>query len=391
MNTLAKTFLLLALCAAPGLAKAQCACSGPTEGGTINYTIELPVNNFSTNIIKVPKFNPEDGHVTCVNVDYNFTLLSSIYVRNKESVPKNYRFMYNVNPSLTIGNASHTDTYIKYYPGMQTNINLAAYGDSADAQLFGPDTIALDQHSVFSQAINPALFMGTDSTEMIFEFSGGVNSILGGVNYEQVVSTESWGEFRVSISWCPNTLLNEDLKDFSAQKTVGGIKLNWSNTSENAQNQYIIQISKDGNTFVDLASLEAVPGNGLNHQYEYLIEGIQWNQVYVRIKMINPNAPTVYSPIRVVQSVAPKYSAVQVSPNPAKEQVSLSFSEPLNGQYKAELIGLSGQIVYQQALRFANQSNYLLKIPKLANGLYYLRISSVNQSETFVTKVYISN
>lgn len=387
MNSLAKTLMLLFFSAMPFASWAQCACSNPEEGGTVTHVIELPLNNFSTNIIKVPKLDPNIGQVTCVDINYTYTLLSSVSVRNKESVPKGYRFLYNVNPSLSVGTATHTDTYLKYYPSISDNVNLAPYGEDGDFQLFGPDTIALDQNTNFSQAINPALFNGSGDVDLMFEFSGGVTSILGGVNYEQAVSTESWGEFTITIGWCPNSVLNDDLQNFSLRNTVDGIQLNWLNTSENVQNQYVIQISKDGNTFIDYATISS--NNDGN--YQYVINNLDWSKVYVRVKMISPDTKVSYTPIKMTQRGQSDNRSLLISPNPVIDQTTIYFPRALTGQYKMELIGGNGQIAHSQFARLANQSNYQLKVPKLASGIYYLRVLSVTNNETYLTKVYISN
>lgn len=383
--------MLLALAAAPMLVRAQCECSDPTEGGVLNYTIQLPRNNFSTNVIKVPKLDPNIGQVTCVDIDYTYSLLSTISVTNKESIPKGYRFLYNVNPSLTIGSTSHSETFVKYYPSISTNINLDAFGDPLDSHTFGPDTIALDNSTVFASGINPAHFSGSDSASLIFEFSGGVNSILGGVNYQQIVTTESWGEFRISISWCPNEVLNDDLKEFSAKNTFEGIQLNWKNSSESELNQYVVQISKDGVNFIDYITLQPNLNGSTEASYQYTIEGLEWDKVFVRVKLTTAGKSAVYTPIKQVQKNSVAQKKLQVSPNPANSHTNLIFPEALTGQYRLELIGVNGQVAQQQTINLVNQSVYNLKFQKLAAGVYYLRIVNVNNTETFVTKVYISN
>ncbi len=385
MKTIKTWLCLLLLTGLSSQLRAQCGCEDPATGGTVSYTISIPVNNVSTNYIKVPQFDPADGHVTCVNIDYTYTLISNLFIRNSEPNTKIYSFLYSISPSVNIGSQNFVETEIRMY-GPTT---LAPHGEEGDSITYGPDTIAFDRNRVINSGINPAAFMGTDTTTMTFEFSGGVNSITGGVNFEQIISTVSWATFEVTLSWCPNSVLNTQITDFQVRKYTDAVQVNWRTSGDDSHNSYYVQVSTDGKNFTTVNTHAITsPGTG-NYQYNFSLNNN--DKTYIRIMQVNAEGKVTYSPIRIIQSDGVLQPPVQIFPNPAKDHINIQFQTSVDDIYQIELYNTAGQQVFRQQKLIQNQSNIDVKLPPLPTGVYYLRINGANnKKEIYHSKVYIT-
>jgi hypothetical protein len=69
----------------------------------------------------------------------------------------------------------------------------------------------------------------------------------------------------------------------------------------------------------------------------------------------------------------------------------VQFDKVLNGNYKVELISLSGQRVYQKFHRMNNTNSILFDIPGTPAGIYYLRASNTQGNETFTSKLTVQH
>ncbi len=83
---------------------------------------------------------------------------------------------------------------------------------------------------------------------------------------------------------------------------------------------------------------------------------------------------------------------VSVSPNPAVDLVTLSFTAPSRGQYEVQLLDLAGREVYKKTLKNLSKGPFWLDIPveSLVNGVYYLSLQHglkpVGAEKIFINK-----
>lgn len=77
--------------------------------------------------------------------------------------------------------------------------------------------------------------------------------------------------------------------------------------------------------------------------------------------------------------------AVNASPNPFSDQVTLSFNAPLNGNLKISISNLTGSTVYAKETSVQNQSMLVLNLPnqEIEAGIYTLQV----ENETFGKKI----
>jgi len=94
---------------------------------------------------------------------------------------------------------------------------------------------------------------------------------------------------------------------------------------------------------------------------------IKRNDIYVGIVQPNPNQ-----------------AEIMVWPNPASDNIYISYLQPSNGKVKVDIYSLTGQLVYSQTkYSFSGENTINLSIPnELPKGLYILRLSANGLSKS---------
>jgi hypothetical protein len=217
----------------------------------------------------------------------------------------------------------------------------------------------------------------------------------GSSNYDLFVRGYTRMSVRLSYYWCPTLILAANIKNFAAMRSNGQVNLNWMVVNEDANNTYELQVSHNGRNFNAVKKFNAVNTieGAAVYQYQYLPDqAAASGKIYFRLKQVGADGKATYSVVRFVEAVKEtKPNAVTVYPNPAKGQVSVQFGKTLNGNYKVELINLTGQVVYQRMHRMNNTNSILFDIPGTPAGIYYLRARNTGGNETFTSKLTVQH
>lgn len=162
-----------------------------------------------------------------------------------------------------------------------------------------------------------------------------------------------------------------DLLSFSAAAGASNsVLLQWAVAREQAGDVYALQRSGDGSRWTDIATL---PASG-ELRYTYRDAQAQWGDNYYRLKMRDAQGLDDYSPVRVVAlgDAATTAAAVQLFPNPAKEQINVVLPAP--AAISIELYDAYGRLAMQEKADDVQQLHRFFT-HSLADGLYLLRIT----------------
>ncbi len=170
---------------------------------------------------------------------------------------------------------------------------------------------------------------------------------------------------------------------FNAQSVNKKVQLFWQVSTELNFKQYIIEWSKDGINFLQLATMLA-RGTGANttsYSYEH-INPIEANNFY-RLKLVDENGSFQYSPMRLISRI--KKADVFIYPNPAKNMVNIQYNTN-NQNATVSIMDAVGKIVKQQLL---NNNSTAINISELANGIYTISVIQnsivINNQKLIVT------
>lgn len=175
----------------------------------------------------------------------------------------------------------------------------------------------------------------------------------------------------VALVWQCTGVLPVTILDFTGTMMNESVLLNWTATQETRFRNYNIQRSTDGVNFYTIGSVE---GKNLS-TYSYLDKQLPNAGVaYYRLQMVDIDGKAVTSKVVIIR-LKENYFDVQVFPNPAADQVSISLSRPLTQVGQLSLSDISGRIVMKQNIP-SNQKTIALDAVKLAAGRYFISIIS---------------
>ncbi|MFT3845566.1 MAG: T9SS type A sorting domain-containing protein [Lacibacter sp.] len=174
----------------------------------------------------------------------------------------------------------------------------------------------------------------------------------------------------------PQTL---NLVSFSAVSRKSDVLIDWSLMSNNDQEEFILEHSRDG---VNFEKLKVVPTKVILNLATYSeVDSDPWyGWNYYRLHVTDKqNREKVSNIIKVWYGAN---ELVRILPNPASEKIVINFSDPRSIS-RIELVNISGQILKQvSTVQFSTEIN----ISQLQAGMYYLRILDKNG---LITKPFV--
>jgi hypothetical protein len=161
-------------------------------------------------------------------------------------------------------------------------------------------------------------------------------------------------DYRVPVN---TYALASQLLTFDAQKTGDKkVNLQWQATNEDAGTVYTLERSADAQHWIALFDVPAT-GNGGTMNYTRLDAQPLKGNSYYRLKIGTPNGNVSYTQTKKV-NFENKFS-VQLTPNPASEQVKLLVTSDRQGPGLVRVLDMSGRLVLQQTVKIEPGENSL--------------------------------
>jgi hypothetical protein len=172
----------------------------------------------------------------------------------------------------------------------------------------------------------------------------------------------------------PQIPLPVTIEQFSAGLTNAGVELKWTAHHDEPNAYFMVQRSNDGISFESLARLN-VNNSGGRRSYRY--EDAQVNgTVYYRLE-IHEAARTYYSAVISVKVPVANLVVKRLYPTRIGQSLTLEIISPQMQSATFEIISGSGARLKLYTRQLHRNSNIItLPVPAMAQGLYFLRISS---------------
>jgi hypothetical protein len=237
------------------------------------------------------------------------------------------------------------------------------------------------------------------STGMIVDIQRWVNTassnfgwILIGDESSQASRTAKWfvskdasGPNTPSLSVTYTVPLPVQLTSFSAQSRGKGILLRWHAQSELNLFRYAVQRhSAQSKDWREIGSIIGKGSNDVPSDYAYLDDGAPAGDGHsYRLQIIDRDGSSEFSPIVTVESRnAPPSFSLAISPTPAKEQATLSFSLADGGAISIRIADALGRIVSRltdATLVSSGSQAITFDVSGLSPGRYFVIASSDRQ------------
>lgn len=162
---------------------------------------------------------------------------------------------------------------------------------------------------------------------------------------------------------------------FGAFSSANAIRLEWKTNQEQNNSHFVVEHSTNGQDFLPLAKITANNLPTLN-TYTYTHTNFANAYNYYRIKQVDTNGTFSYSQLVAVnRSKGQANELLRLFPNPASQELYLTFANNSTESTEIELIDLLG-ITQKTYLLETLPTNLTLVLPVLSAGVYLLQITN---------------
>jgi hypothetical protein len=169
------------------------------------------------------------------------------------------------------------------------------------------------------------------------------------------------------------TVVPVNLLYFNCENKGNAAVLQWKSANEINLNSYIVQCSKDGIDFRDLARINA---EGANHNYSFIHQNVN-NTVYYRLKMLDQDGVYNYSEIKKL-IFKPKADFTIVS-NPSNDYIHINCDNPIDLK-TIQILSIGG--VSLKIIRDYTCGQKII-VSDLSKGVYILKAYSLKNELLF--------
>jgi hypothetical protein len=161
---------------------------------------------------------------------------------------------------------------------------------------------------------------------------------------------------------------------FSAVNNYPSILLSWTSSGKDIM-RFEVERSINGYTFEAAGTANAITGSEKEHSYGITdkVGNLYSKLIYYRLKIVKTDLKFSYSSTVVIKNE--KLSAAQfvISPNPASEQLQVSFKQSFKTRISITIYNSMGSKVQSQVLKSENEK---VNISNLTPGIYFVSADS---------------
>lgn len=167
-----------------------------------------------------------------------------------------------------------------------------------------------------------------------------------------------------------STPLPVRLVDFLARKQENAALLSWQTAAESNSGRFDVEHTRDGSNWQKIGSIASAGQSDTLRSYRYVHHAPSAGINYYRLKMVDLDGTFGYSEI-ISLNFKTKAPDVSLYPNPARDRLTVSLSDPGDGY---EIVNAFGQVVTRGKLngRFTGQ----IPVRNLAAGVYHVRVQT---------------
>lgn len=176
------------------------------------------------------------------------------------------------------------------------------------------------------------------------------------------------------------TLLPVEFIDLRAHAMNGVVHLDWSTASESGSSHFLVQRSRDGQEFETIGRMEAA-GNSMTQLVYSTVDDAPYEGLsYYRLEQVDTNGESKLSHIVPVY-VRTGGSAFSVFPNPAANELNVSFDSRTEGKVTWRIVDAAGRMVLSGNTAAAEGSQVLVvPLNQVDAGSYFIEVNQANGS-----------
>ncbi|MBL0355982.1 MAG: T9SS type A sorting domain-containing protein [Chitinophagaceae bacterium] len=171
----------------------------------------------------------------------------------------------------------------------------------------------------------------------------------------------------------PGTTTPVTLLNFNVQKLSAINKITWSTSQEINSRSFVIERSSEGRNFTEIGQVAAHGNSNRVIDYSFTDNTPFKGFNYYRLKMLDIDNIERYSTVKSTRNDDP--ATISVYPNPAKDNMYVTFNSNESGKTTLNITDLSGKVVYSTTLLLnAGLNRIPFNIATLSKGTYLLKM-----------------
>jgi hypothetical protein len=179
----------------------------------------------------------------------------------------------------------------------------------------------------------------------------------------------------------PFSVLPIRLKSFMANLVNESVQMQWITSMEQQTDHFEVQKSNNGSQFTSLGKVQAAGNSNGDITYGYKDPEKITALTYYRLLTVDIDGTKDYSKIVTVKPGMNGFELIEVSPNPAINELVVAWNATTKSMATIMITDLAGRVVSTKSLNgVAGYNRLRLPVYALQSGIYYVRLLSENQS-----------
>ncbi|MCB2380071.1 DUF11 domain-containing protein [Hymenobacter sp. BT635] len=178
-----------------------------------------------------------------------------------------------------------------------------------------------------------------------------------------------------SLNTAVGAPLPVELSAFTAKAEQADAVLSWTTASEKNNDRFEVERSLDATTFQRVGTVAGYGTTTAASRYQYRdAQAARWSRqpIYYRLRQIDTDGSTSFSPVRTVQFAAAGKLAISVYPNPSAGSATLDLTGLPAGEFAVQLTDLTGRVLRQYTVTGGQEQPLDMRL--LAPGAYLLQV-----------------
>jgi Secretion system C-terminal sorting domain len=173
-----------------------------------------------------------------------------------------------------------------------------------------------------------------------------------------------------------------ELLFFKAEKSEAQVNLNWSTASEEGNDFFTLERSRNGIEFKTIGKVQGA-GNSLTVKNYTFTDDAPWSgRNFYRLKQTDFDKQTSYSQIEMVDFNNGEITEVSVFPNPTSNTLNIKGLDNSQEEYEILITSVSGAVVRQEMhTNYSDNANLSIDVSGLNPGIYFLSTSNLKQTK----------
>ncbi len=243
----------------------------------------------------------------------------------------------------------------------------------------------LIKHPTAISDVTPATPEGTGPIEQEVDVAG--NLVYAPDDYF-ITATFNTGFSGMGVGLPGTEPLPVELVSFDGEHIKGVANyLSWQTASETNNDRFELERSFDGRDFELITTIAGFGTTAELNNYEFYDRDFKTGEHYYRLKQVDLDGRFEYSQVLVLDVKAGD-NEVSVFPNPAQDDISVSFANDVSGDFMLTVFSASGKQLMDKQINMNGERTFNLNIEHLPKGVYYAELvdelNSLTQQFKFV-------